>query len=75
MLPMKYEETQNGNDLIDDPVMLLLYECNPWRNLSNQLFQPTQRGGEDKPSRKMKSRYGARDRFQEPSLELSSRAT
>jgi hypothetical protein len=27
------------------------------------------------PSRKLKSRYGARNRFQEPSLELSSQAT
>jgi hypothetical protein len=26
-------------------------------------------------SRKLKSRYGARNRFQEPSLELSSQAT
>jgi hypothetical protein len=45
------------------------------RSVSNIVFALTQLVREKIQSRKLKSRNGARNLFQEPSLELSSQAT
>jgi hypothetical protein len=56
------------NSLPQIPFTVLEFLNNLW-GLGTEVVVPARQ------SRKLKSRYGARNRFQEPSLELSSQAT
>jgi hypothetical protein len=65
--------------LISKNVHMTLVKNAPQKSFSQKTILPIEKVLKNWPvaneCRKLKSRYGARNRFQEPSLELSSKAT